>query len=203
MPKLFWPTFHLYPAYMSIVALAFFFIHKVLVHTLVYVYVHMHLLLSMLVSVHSSMHMSLDMAMHVPVRMWMHPQVLGATAEQLSAADDDDSPKDVLIELVSSLCAALDGMKVGALKNKLRSLGVDDDTISELDDDDDGPTAAAIKQHISYCLYSCGLYSYGSILVMAAYKLWQVPRPQQPSCILVIAHIVVAYIVMAAYYGSI
>ena len=73
-----------------------------------------------------------------------HPKVLGATAEQLSAADDDDSPKAVLIDLIKSLCAALEGMKLSALKARLRSLGVDDDTISELDDED-SPKAAAIK----------------------------------------------------------
>ena len=55
-------------------------------------------------------------------------------------------------------------MKVGALKNKLRSLGIDDDMIRELGNDDEGPTAAAFKPHFSYGLYSCGPYIYGSIL---------------------------------------
>ena len=72
-------------------------------------------------------------------------KVLGATAEQLADVDDaDEGPKAAAIELITSLRASLDGLKVSALKAHLRGLGVADGTIDELDDADEGPKAGAI-----------------------------------------------------------
>eukprot|EP01045_Picozoa_sp_COSAG04_P035799 COSAG04_NODE_8422_length_978_cov_0.820250_1_plen_200_part_10 len=92
-----------------------------------------------------------QMASQTPERLEVVAKALGATAEQIEGLCKVDDTRNATIELVLSLRGALEEMRLGALRKRLKSLGASAAQLDNLDDAED-PQASATELAVALAM---------------------------------------------------